>query len=479
MDIIGKAVRSYDKLESIVGEYYDGMSPLAPVYHATVHASLEIEIDWDGHFVNAVHVPDVRGNWDRYTIVPCTCDSERVTSNVCAKGFADQLRCVADMGTAHHADYIGKLSAWHDSEYTTPIVDAVYKYVMGGTCLSDLDGVTALHTVKDGNTVKLYNDKSLVRWRIGNTLPHKDRDFMRVYERYYRNLLENDPASRMTICEVTGELDIASDGFPKNGEYPSFVSMFSNESTKKLNMRVPNADDAAFGVVAVSKSANLLKWAVTNYAKTYDDVVTLVWDYNGEHINIGLPGEFVESHCATLPDYRRELGEILNGCRRNTIEDNVTYISYRANTGRDSIIALAETPKYDFLKKVCDWKEKCSWYRAVWDKKKETYVTTFDSPSISDIIKYAYGTYRDGSFVVDKHATNRVFIRLMSAMVNGGTIPFDVVNALQHNLAKFGTIDYDKTSVREHMMFVACAVLRKYNYDRYGTDVLDANPKCA
>ena len=77
MGLLQKAVETYEVNKNIVGLYYEGHEPLAPVSHIVTKADIEIMLDSDGKFISARE----RAKDEPKIIIPATEESAGRTNN--------------------------------------------------------------------------------------------------------------------------------------------------------------------------------------------------------------------------------------------------------------------------------------------------------------------------------------------------------------------------------------------------------------
>ena len=166
------------------------------------------------------------------------------------------------------------------------------------------------------------------------------------------------------------------------------------------------------------------------------------------------------------------------GCRNDLpSNDDVVIASLdAATTGRLSVVYYNELKASDFLDRVENWYGTCCWYN--WYNK-QLYV---QSPLITDIARFAFGVERKGKEKADIDISDKILReqvqRLYRCIVDEAKIPLDIVKALFNRASK--PLSYEVGN-RSKLLFIACAVIRKYHNDISGkeewTMSLDENKK--
>ena len=171
----------YQTYENNIGKSQQDDITLEPPAHMYKDVQIEVTLDEDGNFCGARKVDKKNAA----TLIPVTEDSEGRTSTTIAphmlsdtlsyiagdfKNYCKDEKLVKGAGKKFQC-YIMQLNAWHESAYTHPKVDAVYKYLNKQELISDLikSGIVTLteegffdNRKISGNTY----EKSLVRFRI-------------------------------------------------------------------------------------------------------------------------------------------------------------------------------------------------------------------------------------------------------------------------------------------------------------------------
>lgn len=133
-------------------------------------------------------------------------------------------------------------------------------------------------------------------------------------------------------------------------------------------------------------------------------------------------------------------------------EDDIVIASFdAATTGRLSITYYNELKGSDFLNRLAFWKEHCYWSSGKFG---------YQSPSIWEIVKCAFGTEQNGKLSVDDRVMCEQAQRLLHSVIDQAPIPQDIVHALMHRASM--PLAYDTKSNRIKILYNACAVIYAY-----------------
>ena len=135
-------VKTYDLYSDLAGVRQEGQPTLLPIFHSTLCAQVEIEIDGNGNFLSSRKIDKE----DATTIMPVNEASASRTADNSPHPLCDKLCYVAGDYSKYTGDhkedyfkkYLKQLKEWVESKYTHPLIQAVYQYVSSGTLITDL-----------------------------------------------------------------------------------------------------------------------------------------------------------------------------------------------------------------------------------------------------------------------------------------------------------------------------------------------------
>lgn len=471
MGLMQRAYETYCMLEQKYCGVYDATQkePLAPVSHLLTAAELEITVDRDGGFVSASAVGKEEGK----ILIPVTEASAGRTSAPTAHPLCDNLAYLSPMDEEKNKLYIEQLQNWADSEFTHPKLKPILHYIKGGTILSDLKQYGIIKVDENGKPEK---EKAFIRWRVldDSDTPEcwKDKSLFDTFIRYYRSVRPDE----RELCMVTGEETAIATQHPKGtiAKYGNAKLISANDSSG-FTYRGRFTEDwqaASVGYEASQKAHAALRWLAANQGIMEGGRTFLCWTPQGIKIprpNTSLLGG-MKKELRKPSDYQKELqGTILGLKKQLPASASAVLATFdAATTGRLALTYYSEMPAADFLDRIGKWDATCCWYYR-YDKE---YLV--ESPNLLRIVDFAFGVPRSqkeqGKEKVQYETPEKVvgqqLQRLISCRVDGAKLSADFAAALFHRASNLQILS-DSVS-RELMLFTACAVIRKYHYDRNG-----------
>lgn len=470
MGLLQKAVQTYDFLEKNgwVGKYEEGKMVLPPISHVVTSAAIQITLDEDGTFVSASEFAKDA----QKIIIPVTESSAGRTSGVCAHPLCDQLGYLVPYNKDKYQAYINQLEKWALSKHTHPKLIPILHYVKTGTILSDLNQSGLVELDAEGHAKK---EKLLVCWSVLEDDPSKpeqcwrDVTLFQAFIDYYNEISADDETG---FCMVTGQHTRPAIQHQK-GIVPTHgnAKLISSNDTKWFTYlgRFTDASQAVeIGYEASQKAHNALRWLIVNQGATavYGGRTFICWNPNGKKLP-GLMLPFLDhqhTEVAYEPsDYGRALQKALAGyqeelssqAERSVTSEEVVIAAFDAATsGRLALTYYNELLGSDFLQRLHDWDAHCCWYNGRFG---------IQSPSLWQIVNCAFGTQQGNYLKTDDRVMRQQMQRLVECRVNRAKIPADILRALVNRASM--PMAYER-SIWLTIVFVACAVLNKYEYER-------------
>ncbi len=460
MGLLQKAVETYDAMAHRAGIVYAGeKEPLAPIGHIMARAQIEITLDQDGRFVSA----RAMGKDAPKIIIPATEESAGRTSAPCAHPLCDQLGYVSPHDEKKYALYMNALSHWANSEYTHPKLQPILAYVRGGTILSDLSHAELIALTPEGGP---EDEKLMICWVVNglgealNGPCWEDRALMDAFVNYSAAKRRNTSPS---LCMITGLMDAPANQHPKgiipiNGN----AKLISANDSSGFTYR-GRFDDAAqaatVGYAASQKAHSALRWLVANQSAPFGGRTFLCWSPQGVQIPkvTGPMGRKsgTAQRTANPSQYQKQLREALSGWKEDLPQSAGVVIAAfdAATTGRLAVTYYNELPASDFLDRLYVWENTCKW---------ENFSYGIQSPTLFQIVSWAFGTPRNGKAELDDRILGQQMQRLMSCRVDKAPFPLDVERALVEKASYLLLYEGEN---RQKLLFTACAAIRKYHYD--------------
>jgi len=534
MSWIQKLYETYNNCQANIG-YSDeeGVRPLLPICHITTQAHIEIVISKDGNFRRARVIIDKR---DMTTIIPCTDGSaSRAGSKPECHPLCDKLQYVAGDFSKHggsvtsgfakkpeepHKKYTEILTKWCQSEFVHPKAEAVLSYVKKGTVIKDLvehqilfvgsdDKFLAKSKVKrERNTIDIFSaidpqDGAFIRWVVESpdvleTKVWKDKTLWYSWKNYYLSTKEEEP-----LCFVTGEDAILTSNHPKyirrEGDGAKLISANDTSGFTYRGRFLTDMQACNVSLEVSQKSHYALSWLISRQGYRKGDLAIVAWATSGASIpkptddSLSILG-INELPTDTLPTastaqevavklkkkiagYGKEIG--------NTTDIVVMGLD-SATPGRLAITYYRELTGSDFLQRINNWHESCSWlhkygYVEIQDEKdgkaKRKYIPFIGAPSPNDMAEAVYGSH------LDDKLRKTTLARILPCIIDGQPIPRDLVESAVRRVSnRIGFKDSrDKKDPHENewnkTLSIACALFKKSkekeNYDM----TLDPNRK--
>lgn len=502
-------VKTYDLYSDLAGVRQEGQPTLLPIFHSTLCAQVEVEIDGNGNFLSSRKVDKE----DATTIMPINEASASRTADNSPHPLCDKLCYVAGDYSKYTGDhkedyfkkYLKQLKDWVESKYTHPLIHAVYQYVSGGTLITDLvrNGTMVLDEkgALDSKTKiqALAQSVASIRFVVSGLdesiepAVWKNMELYRLYIQYYTELIYGK--GEKDLCYVTGEM------MPNTYKHPTKIRN-SSDGAKLISAQ--DTDNFTFlgnftskeqvvsvGFETSQKFHNALRWLIQRQGTHIDGTVTVCWMLNRHIPMLDIMKDSVNAYRAIdvfdpsdihtddseNPEtdeelqYAEQFRKAIRGyAGKITENDKVAIVSMDAATkGRLSIIYYDEMGGKQYISAIQNWQEHCKWRRTVRlegadDDRK--YVTLECTPSPKDMVLAAYGVQKSGWLEADDRLVSSSIRRLLPCITNPNMkIPADIVRAVATRASKPESMsDY---VWKNDVLSVACAMIR-YNYEKDG-----------
>ncbi|MBN2610484.1 MAG: type I-C CRISPR-associated protein Cas8c/Csd1 [Bacteroidales bacterium] len=487
MSWIEELYRTYDYCSNVD----DGPTP---PYHMRNNTHIEIRIDGNGNFIGA------KLDKLKNTIIPCTEKSEAArTMNPPAHPLCDKIQFVAGdykgSKTSYFDKYIQILEQWSESEFSHPMVKAIYTYTQKRCLIEDL-------RLYEGNILSIDEDPAdlFVRWCVeipgeNETRTWKCKSLYKSWQDFYEG-----QESLKGLCMVRGEKMVLALNHPKRirhgGDGAKLIS--SNDKSgftfrgrfttnevlidgKKSEIAIQSATISA---EVSQKVHRVLGWLIEKQSYRNGDQVIVSWSVTGEE----KPNEFSDTNTLFGDSDEEKIAELNTHSPHDAGQTFAQKLSkkiagYRAsltdakkivvmgldsaNQGRISITYYRELAGSEFLDRVEKWHSDMAWhfYEFIQDpkeKKKKHSGHIVYAPAPRVIAESCFGKRLDDKL---KKSTTE---RLLPCIIDGRQVPEDLVNmAIKRASNKIG-IDHWEW---ERTLSVACALyscqlIRKNNNNK-------------
>lgn len=454
MGLLQKAVETYGAMAHRAGQVFEGENePLAPISHIMARPQIIITLDQSGNFAAA----QVLDKNTPKIIIPATEESagRTVKAAELPHPLCDYLRYLLPQNQVEYQHYISQLSTWANSSHTHPKLHAVLNYVQGGTILENLRqaGIDA-------------EEKAMVCWVVnglGESLNGPcwtDRTLMNAFIDYYHEKRTDTPPA---LCMISGELEMPAGQHPK-GIVPisGNAKLISANDSSGFTYR-GRFDDAAqaatVGYAASQKAHSVLRWLVANQSVSFGGRTFLCWNPQGIQVPrvTGPMGRRsgTAQRAANPSQYQKQLREALSGWKEDLPQSAGVVIAAfdAATTGRLAVTYYNELLASDFLDRLHNWEASCCW---------EDGPYGIQSPSLFQIVSWAFGTPRNGKAEMDDRILSQQMQRLVACRVDKAPFPLDIERALAEKASHLLLYEGEN---RQKLLFTACAAIRKYHCD--------------
>lgn len=454
MGLLQKAVETYGAMAHRAGQVFEGENePLAPISHIMARPQIIITLDQSGNFAAA----QVLDKNTPKIIIPATEESagRTVKAAELPHPLCDYLRYLLPQNQVEYQHYISQLSTWANSSHTHPKLHAVLNYVQGGTILENLRqaGIDS-------------EEKAMVCWVVnglGESLNGPcwtDRTLMNAFIDYYHEKRTDTPPA---LCMISGELEMPAGQHPK-GIVPisGNAKLISANDSSGFTYR-GRFDDAAqaatVGYAASQKAHSVLRWLVANQSVSFGGRTFLCWNPQGIQVPrvTGPMGRRsgTAQRAANPSQYQKQLREALSGWKEDLPQSAGVVIAAfdAATTGRLAVTYYNELLASDFLDRLHDWESSCCW---------EDGPYGIQSPSLFQIVSWAFGTPRNGKAEMDDRILSQQMQRLVACRVDKAPFPLDIERALAEKASHLLLYEGEN---RQKLLFTACAAIRKYHCD--------------
>ncbi len=465
MGLLQKAVETYDAMAYRAGIPQEGeKEPLAPVSHIMARAQIEITLDQDGCFLSARVVDKDAPK----IIIPATEESagRTVKAAELPHPLCDYLRYLLPYNQMEYGCYVKQLSGWADSEFSVPKLQAILRYVQGGTVLKDLSGTGLIQLDPTGKPVDEKAEKLMVCWTVNglgegaNGPCWTDHALMKSFSDYSTaKRADTGPA----LCMISGKADTPAAQHPK-GIVPASgnAKLISANDSSGFTYRGRFSEDwqaATVSYTASQKAHCALRWLVANQGVSFGGRTFLCWNPQG------CPVPKVQSPMmrgkvqrpASPTEYRQQLLDALSGWKENLPEQAGVIVAAfdAATTGRLAVTYYNELRSSDFLQRLHDWDATCCWKNGPYG---------IQSPSLFQMVNYAFGTLRNERVETDDRILGQQMQRLVACRIDRAAFPLDIEASL---VEKASHLQLYEGENRKKLLFTACAAIRKYHIDHF------------
>lgn len=497
---------TYDIYSDLAGVDKNGQAVLLPISHSTFNAQIEVTIDKDGNFVDAQKLEKGIG---MVTVIPVTEDSAARSSGIAPHPLCDKLCYIAGDYTDYTGDdkikyydaYMEQLKNWAESDFTHPMVQAVYRYLVKGSLICDLTAKKALLLDDNGkltDDIKIHGQGQTganVRFRVfGAGKPQeiwKSQEVYKKYSAYYQQKSEEKK-----LCYITGKMESCSDKHPskiRNSADKAKLISGNDESGFTYRGRFTAKEQAvSVGYDASQKAHNVLRWLIQKQGYTRDESAIVCWlvnrempipdmmkdsinaygdvdDFDFDFDDIGIDDVAADNKHDTGKYIAEQFNNAVNGyAGKIKQDDKIAIIALdAATTGRLSVVYYDEMGGKQYMDAILNWHRHCNWRRTVKIENSEAEnrkITCECTPSPRDMALAAFGVQRAEWLEADSKLIRATIKRLLPCITGKrAEIPSDIIRAAARRASMPQTMSdyiwYNDT------LCVACAMIR-FNYEK-------------
>ena len=507
MSWIEALYKTYENHLHEVGIKADDKTILLPISHSTQNAQIEIVISNEGELIRAIHI----GKEDAITIIPVTEDSASRSSGIAPHPLCDKLIYIAgdyvsfidsdkkDKLKKYYLTYIEQLKQWVTSDYSHDKIKAIYRYLKKETVIKDLvdegilelddNGVLSSSLNKMQKTIAQAD--AFVRFRVRKqhdtdeeSKVWVDRTLYKSYLDYYNNLKSKQENG---ICYVTGEWGTTSEKhIAKTRNSGDKAKLISANDTNGFTYRGrfwDKAQPVSLGYITSQKAHLALRWLIQKQGYTQDDAAIVAWIVEGSKSNLvntlhpldprairndlSIENNFTD----TASSYAKRLNNALAGYSSDlTTSARIVVMAVDAATpGRLAITYYRELKGSEFIDRVQNWHQYCSWTQVY--KNKEGEIVRFTgAPSPRQIALTAFGTEQGGMMKADSKLIRQTVERLLPCIIDGRKFPKDILRAAVNKVSRPQALSAGNWN---RQVAQTCAMIKKYYYDRNNQEVLE------
>lgn len=474
----------YGKEETVLLDGKRAKKPLLPPFHTLQNSHIEIRIDGDGNFIDAERIVPEE------IIMPCTekSSSAKTGTNPPSHPLCEMIKyCAGDYRggkKSYFKNYYAQLSAWYNSEFKNPFVEAVYNYTLKKSLVSDLNNLGKELFKPDEEIGDL-----MVRWKVEIPGENESRCWKNhsLFDCWQMYSAAQDSING--ICMVTGEEKPLALNHPKrirhSGDGGKLISSndksgftFRGRFLTDIILIDGKKEEIAIQPVSISsevsqKVHSALSWLIDRQSFRNGDQVVVSWAVSGQKTpdllsdTLSILDESDEekidevnkiSYNDAGQTFARKLAQKIAGYKaelKNASKIIVMGLD-SAGPGRVSITYYRELSNSEFLERIEKWHIQMAWYfleffQDTSDKKKKHSGYLAIAPAPRTIAEACYGKRLD-----DKLKKSTIE-RLLPCIVDGRQVPIDLVDsAVKRASNKIGMEHWEW----ERTLSVACALYR-------------------
>lgn len=486
-----------------------------PISHTTQMAHIEIVIDDHGN-LRKDRAKVIENKEEQKTLIPCTEESGgRAGKKPKNHPLCDKLQYIAgdfikyggkvtsgfvNNPSEPYCNYLNLLGKWKESEFSHPMVAAIYEYLKKGTVIADLVSEGILPIIPNENVVaeSFEGDKksapiifrilpqgqvpmdAFVRFRVeGNhieTATWTSESLKECWILFYKSLINTEG-----FCAVTGEAKAKlAESHPAKLRHDADKAKLisSNDSTGyTFRGKFFTAEQAAGVSFEVTQKAHsALQWLIRRQAFRSGDQIIVSWATTGKPIPNPCAnawdflGEEFQSG-DTLASQPSDVGQAfalrfkkkLAGYKASITdtEDIVVMGLDSATLGRMAITFYRELTGSEFLERIEKWHTDFAWLQNYGKDKEKKKILFEGAPALKDIAWCAYGSKVEGKSGIK--LLNATVERLLPSIIDGRPVPRDLVEQCVYRVSNRAGLE---PWGFEKCLGIACSLFKGFHIER-------------
>lgn len=463
MSVLTNLLRCYEysEKEGLVGEYNGNDAVLLPLYHQSITSKknnvLKVTLDEEGQLLNAEFAAD-----GEVYLFPITEDSVARSSGVAPHPLEDKMQyCISKIADKKKFEaYRKEFDNFYDYAEHPKVklfLNAVklflsneknYALILSKLPLKDIveTGKGKIKYTGEKNKKTEYDFKDTfvcfeVRCHNGsclkvNTFSEMQEEFVSyIDDRYERE-------GTLSICNISGTKETITEKHRGLMGTAKVISVSNNKET--YFGRFHNGSDIIrVGRKSSEKIHLMLKFLLENrnsHIHLADTLFLVNW-FSGDIKNTiafdltgsDMDDDMEEEGKNPVSESNKEISRafIRGTGKLNPEEQYYIMLVDKSSNGRMSIRYYKEMPNSQLIENLQSWQKKYIWEQ--WKQAKETYVEYV--PSLHYILLASYGIERNKILVIDDGKFEKdQFQNLVTALVEGKSVPSNIKNALAQNI---------------------------------------------
>lgn len=394
--------------------------------------------------------------------------------------------------SSKHEYYYNLLEDFAKSKYATSEIKSVFSYINKKRIHEDLAFLKPEQKTNVLFEIERFGVPTIKLW--------EEPSLFQSWHEYYVNVVKLKDNSR--IDEITGKTQSISRFHPKKlSNISANAKLISANDTSNFTFRgrfeIPH-DASSVGYESSQKAHQFLRYLIADRGISCGEQIIITFSVNSLENNFISPifnnnslSDFLESielenmetdmklalQANTGFNYHKALNNALLGGRYNEIlqkhPKTCILVLDNATTGRMAITFYRELNSREYLEKIKQWHDTCSWYHSFRIARSESIATFIGAPFTDRIIEAVYGfpsSNNDaGHIKIKKFARER----LLRCVFDGISLPADFTQAAIRRTSNPLAVTEDDKFNRwkfNQLLSTTCSLIRKEFLQNYNKE---------